>query len=211
MKTCTHCKSATQNHQCMQQQKQSYKEAEKNVDNVFYFLRFGRSLLTQRRRHDFPVRRNKPLDRMELQSLGPYLLTWLIKTSSSSAFHGPFLISLSPLLITLLIFLLLILLCSVFSTMLLCDSFFLSFFILKWVLVVWVCLCMYCHYLYPVNVDVCGHVSNPLHFSIFVGEFIPRSPVTATAVTAAPTLLDCSVSVCCSGLILLATQGSFTL
>lgn len=56
-------------------------------------MRLGRSLLTQRRRHDLPVRLRRPLDRIELQSRGPYLLTWLINTSSSSAFHGPFLIS----------------------------------------------------------------------------------------------------------------------
>lgn len=59
----------------------------------YYFFKLGRSLLTQRRRQDFPVRCKRPLDRMELQSLGPYFLTWLIKTSSSSAFHGPFFIS----------------------------------------------------------------------------------------------------------------------
>lgn len=57
-----------------------------------YFLRFGWSLLTQRRRHDLPVLWRRPLDRMELQSLGPYFFTWFTNTSSSSAFHGPFLI-----------------------------------------------------------------------------------------------------------------------
>ena len=56
-----------------------------------YFFKLGRSLLTQRRRHDFPVRCKRPLDRMELQSLGPYFFTWFNNTSSSSAFHGPFL------------------------------------------------------------------------------------------------------------------------
>lgn len=58
-----------------------------------YFFKLGLSLLTQRRRQDLPVRWRRPLERMELQSLGPYLLTWLIRTSSSSAFHGPFFIS----------------------------------------------------------------------------------------------------------------------
>lgn len=58
-----------------------------------YFFKLGRSLLTQRRRQDLPVLCRRPLDRMELQSLGPYFLTWLIRTSSSSAFHGPFFIS----------------------------------------------------------------------------------------------------------------------
>lgn len=48
--------------------------------------------MTQRRRQDLPVLCKRPLDRMELQSLGPYFLTWFIRTSSSSAFHGPFLI-----------------------------------------------------------------------------------------------------------------------
>jgi len=57
-----------------------------------HFLRFGRSLLTQRRRQDLPVLWRRPLDRMELQSLGPYFFTWFRSTSSSSAFHGPFLI-----------------------------------------------------------------------------------------------------------------------
>jgi hypothetical protein len=56
-----------------------------------YFLRFGRSLLTQRRRQDLPVLWRRPLDRMELQSLGPYFLTWWSNTWSSSVFHGPFL------------------------------------------------------------------------------------------------------------------------
>lgn len=57
-----------------------------------YFFKLGLSLLTHRRRHDFPVRCKRPLDRMELQSLGPYFFTWFNSTSSSSAFHGPFLI-----------------------------------------------------------------------------------------------------------------------
>ena len=51
----------------------------------------GLSLLTQRRRQDLPVRWRRPLDRMELQSLGPKRLTWFKSTSSSSSFHGPFL------------------------------------------------------------------------------------------------------------------------
>lgn len=50
----------------------------------------GLSLLTHLRRQDFPVRGNKPLDRMELQSLGPHLFTCLNSTSSSSLLHGPF-------------------------------------------------------------------------------------------------------------------------
>lgn len=58
-----------------------------------YFFKLGRSLLTHRRRHDLPVLCKRPLDRMELQSLGPYFLTWFTRTSSSSAFHGPFLTS----------------------------------------------------------------------------------------------------------------------
>lgn len=58
-----------------------------------YFFKLGLSLLTQRRRQDLPVRCKRPLERMELQSLGPYLFTWFTSTSSSSAFHGPFFIS----------------------------------------------------------------------------------------------------------------------
>lgn len=58
----------------------------------YYFFKLGRSLLTQRRRQDFPVRCKRPLDRMELQSLGPYFFTCFLNTSSSSAFHGPFFI-----------------------------------------------------------------------------------------------------------------------
>lgn len=61
-----------------------------------YFFKLGLSLLTQRRRHDFPVLCKRPLDRMELQSLGPYFFTWFNSTSSSSAFHGPFLTPSSP-------------------------------------------------------------------------------------------------------------------
>lgn len=56
-----------------------------------YFFKLGLSLLTQRRRQDLPVRWRRPLDRMELQSLGPKRLTWFKSTSSSSSFHGPFL------------------------------------------------------------------------------------------------------------------------
>ncbi|KAG5565434.1 hypothetical protein RHGRI_001353 [Rhododendron griersonianum] len=37
-----------------------------------YFFKLGLSLLTQRRRQDLPVRCKRPLDRMELQSLGPF-------------------------------------------------------------------------------------------------------------------------------------------
>ena len=56
-----------------------------------YFLMSGRSLLTQRRRQDLPVRGRRPLDRMELHSRGPFSRTCRRSTSSSSAVHGPFL------------------------------------------------------------------------------------------------------------------------
>jgi hypothetical protein len=56
-----------------------------------YVLRSGRSLLTQRRRQDLPVRGRRPLDRMELHSRGPCSRTCRSSTSSSSAVHGPFL------------------------------------------------------------------------------------------------------------------------
>ena len=62
----------------------------KKGDNLTYVFKLGLSLLTHLRRQDFPVRGNKPLDRMELQSLGPYLLTCFKSTSSSSLLHGPF-------------------------------------------------------------------------------------------------------------------------
>lgn len=58
-----------------------------------YVFKLGLSLLTHLRRQDFPVLDNKPLDRMELHSRGPYLLTCLNSTSSSSLLHGPFFIS----------------------------------------------------------------------------------------------------------------------
>lgn len=61
-------------------------------DELGYFFKLGLSLLTQRRRQDLPVLCKRPLDRMELQSLGPHFFTWFNRTSSSSAFHGPFLI-----------------------------------------------------------------------------------------------------------------------
>ena len=57
-----------------------------------YVFKLGLSLLTHLRRQDFPVLGNKPLDRMELHSRGPYLLTCLNSTSSSSLLHGPFFI-----------------------------------------------------------------------------------------------------------------------
>jgi len=59
--------------------------------SITYVLRSGRSLLTQRRRQDLPVRGRRPLDRMELHSRGPCSRTCRRSTSSSSAFHGPFL------------------------------------------------------------------------------------------------------------------------
>ena len=62
----------------------------KKGDNLTYVFKLGLSLLTHLRRQDFPVRGNKPLDRMELQSLGPYLSTCFNSTSSSSLLHGPF-------------------------------------------------------------------------------------------------------------------------
>lgn len=55
-----------------------------------YFLMSGRSLLTQRRRQDLPVRGRKPLDRMELQSRGPCTRTCSSSTASSSAVQCPF-------------------------------------------------------------------------------------------------------------------------
>lgn len=90
--TCNTCTDAhTHTHTEVNQSEEE--ETLKHRQNwVNYFLRFGRSLLTQRRRQDLPVLWRRPLDRMELQSLGPYLFTCLSSTSSSSAFHGPFLI-----------------------------------------------------------------------------------------------------------------------
>ena len=57
---------------------------------IDYVFKSGLSLLTQRRRQDFPDLGRRPLDRMELQSRGPYLCTCSIRTSSSSAIQGPF-------------------------------------------------------------------------------------------------------------------------
>lgn len=51
---------------------------EKMKKTLTHFLRFGRSLLTQRRRHDLPVLWRRPLDRMELQSLWTYFFTWFM-------------------------------------------------------------------------------------------------------------------------------------
>ncbi|KAL8459387.1 hypothetical protein ACS0TY_036761 [Phlomoides rotata] len=39
------------------------------------YVIIGSANINQRRRHDFPVLCNRPLDRMELPSLGPYFLT----------------------------------------------------------------------------------------------------------------------------------------
>ena len=71
---------------------QKERENEMVHDELGYFFKLGLSLLTQRRRQDLPVLCKRPLDRMELQSLGPHFFTWFNRTSSSSAFHGPFLI-----------------------------------------------------------------------------------------------------------------------
>lgn len=65
---------------------------------VSYFFKLGRRLLTQRRRQDLPVLGKRPLDRMELQSLGPFPFTKFFSISSSSAVHGPFLVASSDLL-----------------------------------------------------------------------------------------------------------------
>ena len=99
------------------------KERARKSRKMEYFFKLGLSLLTQRRRQDLPVRCKSPLERMELQSLGPYLFTWFISTSSSSAFHGPFFISsLSPSILNF----------TPFLSSFLCNFSFSLFFLVWW-------------------------------------------------------------------------------
>lgn len=99
------------------------KERARKSRKMEYFFKLGLSLLTQRRRQDLPVRCKSPLERMELQSLGPYLFTWFISTSSSSAFHGPFFISsLSPSILNF----------TPFFSSFLCNFSFSLFFLVWW-------------------------------------------------------------------------------